>query len=729
MNHAKISWTVAVTVVMAALCLLLRSCTNNPWPASISEDDTYFTSFSSEFKTFDPAVSYYVHEGELLDSIVEMPFCYDYLKRPYELAPMLATEVPQPIYYSKDGTVLPGDPPAADVARVEYVIHLKEGVKYQPHPCFAKEADGTPSYKGVKSSEIAGIKSIASFPKQDTRIMTAEDFKVALTRLCDTRLSSPIYSTFLSFITGMDECSETIKAEVARLEEEQQKRGLNPERYSVLPDYRKIPLKGVEVVDDKTFKVIMPRKYPQALYWMSLHFFSPVPYEALEFFAEPAIVDAGFAFKNWPIGTGPYMMTDCNLRDFLTLKANPNFRDDFYHWDGSAEDKAAGLMADEGQKMPFIKQIRFQFERESIPVWIKFLQGYYDTSGIPSDMYDAAVNMETNGDMGLSPEMAEKGMQMISSVSATSFYLGFNMLDPVIGGMDPKQKKLRQAISIVLDYQEYIDIFMNGRGVMSQSILAPGIYGCQEGKEGVNPFTCRWDEESQKIVRLDVERAKQLMVEAGYPNGVGPDGKPLVLHYDASGSGSQSKAGFLWMREKLSKLGIVLEERLTDLNRFRDKVNKGDWQMLMTGWVADYPDPENFLFLFASENSVVASQGGGSNKTNYSSPEFDKVFHQLETMNNGPERMELIKKALRIIQEDAPCCWGYHPKSLVLTHGWLKNYKPHHMAKTFKKCLRIDTEARNAFRRKYNQPILWPGYIGILVVYACGLLLIWRKKD
>ena len=139
-------------------------------------------------------------------------------------------------------------------------------------------------------------------------------------------------------------------------------------------------------------------------------------------------------------------------------------------------------MADAGQKMPFIKQIRFQFERESIPVWIKFLQGYYDTSGIPSDMYDAAVNMETNGDMGLSPEMAEKGMQMISSVSATSFYLGFNMLDPVIGGMDPKQKKLRQAISIVLDYQEYIDIFMNGRGVMSQSILAPGIYGCQEGK-------------------------------------------------------------------------------------------------------------------------------------------------------------------------------------------------------------------------------------------------------
>ena len=218
MNHAKISWTVAVTVVMAVLCILLRSCTNNPWPASISEDDTYFTSFSSEFKTFDPAVSYYVHEGELLDSIVEMPFCYDYLKRPYELAPMLATEVPQPIYYSKDGIVLPGDPPAADVARVEYVIHLKEGVKYQPHPCFAKEADGTPCYKGVKSSEIAGIKSIASFPKQDTRIMTAEDFKVALTRLCDTRLSSPIYSTFLSFITGMDECSEAIKAEVARLE-------------------------------------------------------------------------------------------------------------------------------------------------------------------------------------------------------------------------------------------------------------------------------------------------------------------------------------------------------------------------------------------------------------------------------------------------------------------------------------------------------------------------------
>ena len=179
----------------------------------------------------------------------------------------------------------------------------------------------------------------------------------------------------------------------------------------------------------------------------------------------------------------------------------------------------------------------------------------------------------------------------------------------------------------------------------------------------------------------------------------------------------------------MSKLGIVLEERLTDLNRFRDKVNKGDWQLLFSGWVADYPDPENFLFLYASENSAAASQGGGSNKTNYSSPEFDKVFHQLETMNNGPERMELIQKALRILQEDAPCCWAYHPKSLVLTHGWLKNYKPHHMAKTFKKCLRIDAEARNAFRRKYNQPILWPGYVGLIVVYLLGMLLIWWKKE
>ena len=112
MNHVKISLSIAVTVLMAALCLLLRSCTNNPWPTSISADDTYFTSFSSEFKTFDPAVSYYVHEGELLDSIVEMPFCYDYLKRPYELAPMLATEVPKPIYYGKDGSVLAGDPPS-----------------------------------------------------------------------------------------------------------------------------------------------------------------------------------------------------------------------------------------------------------------------------------------------------------------------------------------------------------------------------------------------------------------------------------------------------------------------------------------------------------------------------------------------------------------------------------------------------------------------------------------
>ncbi|NLG15608.1 MAG: ABC transporter substrate-binding protein [Lentisphaerae bacterium] len=720
----------ALLLLFCALCIvLLRGCTNDPWPSGFSSSDTYFTNYSSEFKTFDPAVSYYVHEGEVLDSIVEMPVCYDYLKRPYELVPMLAESVPVPVYYGKSGEVLTGDPPSDAVSRVEYLVRVRRGIKYQPHPCFGVSPDGKGAYAGVDSKSLKAYSSLSEFPVQGTREMTAVDFKVAVTRLCDTRLASPIYSTFASFILGMDECSSLIKAEVARLEQESQSCGIRLESYPVVPDYRTLPLAGFELIDDHTFKLVLSRKYPQAIYWMALHFFSPVPFEALEFYAEPGVVDAGYSFKNWPVGTGAYMMTECKLREGLTLVKNPNFRDEFYPSSGSESDKALGLLADSGKRLPFIERIRFQYERESIPIWIKFLQGYYDTSGIPSDMYDAAVTLETNGDMGLSPEMAAKGMAMTRSVTAISYYLGFNMLDPTVGGLTPEKKKLRQAISIAVDYQEFIDVFMNGRGVPGQSILPPGIYGCVEGEAGVNPFVDQWDAESGKTVRQPLARAKELMVEAGYPNGIGPDGKPLVLYYDASGSSSQSKATFLWLREKMSQLGIVLEERLTDLNRFRDKIRTGQWQLQFTGWVADYPDPENFLFLFCGENGIVATQGRGSNKTNYSSSEYDKVFKRLETMANGPERMALIDEAVKILQEDAPCCWGYHPMSLVLTHGWLKNYKPHHVGKTFMKNLRIESEARTEYQKRENAPVLWPGYLVVLLVLLVGSwrLYVWRS--
>jgi oligopeptide transport system substrate-binding protein len=726
-------WTALPPALALLIAIFLALfATNDPWPAHLAASDTFFTSYGSSIKSLDPAVSYYVHEGEILDNIVEMPLSYRYLRRPYELSPMLAKTLPIPRYFGHDGAPLSGDPPPEEVARVEYDLELKPGIRYQPHPCFATKADGSPRYQQLSPQDLKGIRRIGDFPEQGSRELHAEDFKLALVRLCDTRLASPVYSTLKSFILGMDDCSARIKEDLIQLEKEASKAGRDIGMHPVLPDYRRYDLPGVQVLAPDRFRLVLTRKYPQAVYWLAMHFFAPMPWEALLFYQQPAIMDAQLSIKNWPVGTGAYMMQACAPENQVTIVKNPNFRFDPYPEEGSEEDRRRGLLQDAGKAMPFIQRIVFQYEREAIPTWIKFLQGYYDNSGIPNDMFDAAVALNPNGELNLSEEMVQRGIRLNSGIAPTIFYFGFNMLDPVVGGNDSKQKKLRQAISIVLDYQEFIDIFLNGRGVVAQALIPPGISGAPEqGPAGVNPFVDVWNDERQSPQRRPIEDARRLLAEAGYPNGIGPEGLPLTLFLDHASAGQSAfKAQFQWLRQRFALLGISIQERASDLNRWRDKVNTGNWQLIFNkGWLADYPDPENFLFLFNSANGVVKSGGRGANYVNYESEPFDRLFKQLESMADGPERLALIQQATRILQEDAPCCWGFHPKNFILTHDWLHNYQPHEMARSFLKYRRIDPELRQRRQRQWNRPRLSIVYAILAVAAATGSIMILRGQQ
>ena len=118
-----------------------------------------------------------------------------------------------------------------------------------------------------------------------------------------------------------------------------------------------------------------------------------------------------------------------------------------------------GLLADAGKPLPFIDRAVFSLEKESIPYWNKFLQGYYDASGISSDTFDQAVAISGQGDIGLTDAMQDKGIRLATSVAPSDIYMGFNMLDPVVGGDGERARKLRQAISIAMDYEEYIAHF------------------------------------------------------------------------------------------------------------------------------------------------------------------------------------------------------------------------------------------------------------------------------
>jgi ABC-type oligopeptide transport system substrate-binding subunit len=378
--------------------------------------------------------------------------------------------------------------------------------------------------------------------------------------------------------------------------------------------------------------------------------------------------------------------------------------------------------------MPFIDQAVYSLEKEDIPYWGKFLQGYYDTSGITSDSFDQAIRVSDLGDPQLTDAMRAKGIELVTSVRTSTSYLGFNMLDPVVGGTGESARYLRQALSIAIDFEEYVSIFANGRGVAAQGPIPPGIPGHVEGERGVNPHVYRWADGRPE--RRPLEDARSLLALAGYPNGRDQaSGRPLTLYFDTAASGPDDKARLDWMRKQIGKLGVQLVVRATDYNRFQEKMRTGTAQIYQWGWNADYPDAENFLFLLYGPNAKV--QHGGENASNYANPEFDRLFEQMKDLEDGPERQALVARMVDIARRDAPWVWGFHPKAYALHHAWYRNVKVNQMANNTLKYRRIDPGLRALQVAAWNRPVAWPllAALGLLVSVVVPAYVGHRRRE
>jgi oligopeptide transport system substrate-binding protein len=693
---------------------------NDPYPAKDSTSNILYSSFSERPKHLDPARSYSAAEYTFIAQIYEPPLQYHYLKRPYELIPLSATEVPKPHYFDDKDRELQQDAPIEQIAYTIYDIHIQPGIHYQPHPAFAKDDSGHYLYHNLTPAQLERVHVLDDFKQTDTRELVAADYVYQIKRLANPKLHSPIFGIMSAYIVGLNDYAKTL----AKAFGEKAKQG-DDSTYLDLTHY---PLEGAKVVDRYTYRIKVKGKYPQLLYWLAMPFFAPMASEVDRFYNQPGMEERNISLDWYPVGTGPYMLTMNNPNLRMVLERNPNFHGETYPTEGMPQDKADGLLKDAGKPLPFVDEVVFNLEKESIPLWNKFLQGYYDASGISSDSFDQAVSIGEGGEVGLTDSMKAKGIQLSTAVATSSFYLGINMLDPVIGGYSERARKLRQAISIAVDYEEYISIFRNGRGIAAQGPIPPGIFGHRDGQAGINPYAYDWVNDRPQ--RKDISVAKQLLAEAGYANGIDAEtGKPLVLHFDITATGPGSKATIDWYKKQFDKLGVQLLPRPTDYNRFQEKMRKGNAQLFLWGWNADYPDPENFLFLLYGPNDKV--EHGGENAANYNNPEFNRLFERMKNMDNTPERQQIINKMVAIARRDAPWLWGFHPKEFALYHSWYHNAKPNLMANNSLKYKRIDARLRAEKRKEWNQPVLWPIWlivIGLVVATLPAAVTYYRKE-
>ncbi|WP_018990169.1 ABC transporter substrate-binding protein [Aromatoleum toluclasticum] len=707
---------------LLVFCAFLAACGqvwNDPYPASERGLNLMYSAFTDRPKHLDPVQSYSEDEATFLYQIYEPPLQYHYLKRPYTLVPGSAAAMPMVRRFDEAGRELPDSAPASQVAKSVYEIRIQPGILYQPHPALARRADGSLRYAALSSAELKGVRGLDDFAETGTRELEAGDFVHQIKRLAHPRLHSPIFELIAEYLPGLKTLQKALAEEAARTSG-----ALNLERHAV---------PGIEIVDRYTYRITLKGAYPQFLYWLSMPFFAPVPPEADRFYDQSGMAERNLTLDWWPIGTGPYMLSENNPNARMVLARNPNFRGESFPCEGEAGDREAGLLADCGKTMPFIDRVVFTREREGIPYWNKFLQGYYDASGVSSDNFDQAVTMTSQGEVSLSDEMREQGIVLLTSVSPSIFYLGFNMLDSVVGGGtgaegQARARKLRQAISIALDMDEFVSIFLNGRGVTAMHPIPPGIFGAREGEAGINPVVYEWRD--GHAVRRSKDEARRLLAEAGYPDGRdAKTGEPLILNLDTTPGGLGDKARSDWLAKQFRELGVQFVVRATDYNRFQDKIREGNAQLFFFGWNADYPDPENMLFLLHGGQAKVKESG--QNAANYVNAEYDRLFEKMKSMPDGPERQAVIDRMIAILQQDAPWIFGFHPKAYSLQHGWVLNRKTGSMVRNTLKYQRIDVERRDAARAQWNRPVVWPLLLlGALMAAAIAPAFIhYRRRE
>jgi ABC-type transport system substrate-binding protein len=489
------------------------------------------------------------------------------------------------------------------------------------------------------------------FPVGKGRELTAEDFVYSIKRVADIKNASSGYWAFNGRIVGLDEFRASTE-------------GSEPTDYDA-------PVEGLRALDERTLQIQLTGPYPQLLWILAMHYSFAVPREAVERYGDD--------FVNHPVGTGPFRLSRWTRNYRIEFVRNPKWaetgRIELYPSEGSEEDRAAGLLDDAGRPVPFLDRIVQYVVDDPATQWMMFLSGHFSFSGISRDNWDVVIKE----DSGLDETLTKQKISLLASPTLDLYYIGFNMDDPVVG----KNKKLRQALSCAYDASVMVTYY-NGR-------ITP-VYGpVPDPLAGFKPEPTAYS--------YNLEKAKRLLAEAGYPDGIDPaTGRRLELTLELGSAAGDTRQQIDLLVDMFEKAGIVLKASYNNWPTFLDKMDRRQGQLFQLGWVADYPDPENFLQLFHSDNVSP-----GPNHANYVNPEFDVLYERMRTMLPGDEKDRLCGQMADIVIEDCPWIFMHQPMSYALIHNWLKNYKNHDFPYGMVKYRRSDNALWNEWKKEHKK--------------------------
>jgi len=383
-------------------------------------------------------------------------------------------------------------------------------------------------------------------------------------------------------------------------------------------------LEPFKALNDSTFQLKLFRPYNPILGILSMQYCSIVAKEAVEKY--------GVNFRRHPVGTGPFQFVAWEEGQALVLKKNSRYFE---------KDTA-------GNRLPYLDGIKVSFYDSKATEFLLFRQKQLEfINDIEASFKDEVLTKK-----GTLRKKWEDKIRLQVNPYLNIEYLGIlvDSTNDLVKNSPMRSKKIRQAINYGFDRRKMVLYLRNSLGTAAESGFVP---------MGLPSF----DSSLVKGYHYDPAKAKQLLMEAGYPDGKGlPRIKLLTIAIYAD------MANFI--AKQLEESGIPVQVEVVQKSLLLQMTSNSSAAFFRGSWIADYPDAENYLSVFYSKNPAPP------NYTRYNSPAFDALFEKAITENNDSLRYELYRRADQQVMNDAPVVPLWYDKVVRLVQPNVQGFKP-----------------------------------------------------
>ena len=382
--------------------------------------------------------------------------------------------------------------------------------------------------------------------------------------------------------------------------------------------------KSFIAINDTTFRIILKQPFPPLLSLLTAQYADVVPHEVVDFY--------GKDFRSHPVGTGPFRFKYWKEGEVMVFLKNDKY------WE---KDK-------DGSMLPHLDAVRATFIGDKQTAFMEFVTGKLDFLNDIDGNYRDDI-LTKSGQV----TQKYKGRFILNSAPyLNTMYLGM-LVDstlPIVKSSPLKILKIRQAINYSIDKQKMIKYLRNSLATAGNAGFIPA------GMPGYDP-------QKVKGYTYNPEKARQLLAEAGFPNG---KNLPEILLTTTVGYRDLIE----YVQGQLDQVGIKTRVEITQGASLRELVSKNGVNFFYGSWIADYPDAENYLSVFYSRNKIP----WGPNYTGFNNKQFDCLFEQSYHEPNDTKRYALYQQMDSLMMEQSPVVILYYDKLVNLYQNNIKGY-------------------------------------------------------